>query len=62
MKAMLEGMAFVLGPGNKAAILKLLQRRLRVSEREAEEGFTDIVIGMERSLIRLWKAYEISRG
>ena len=45
---MLEGMAFVLGPGTKAATLKLLQRRLRVSEREAEEGFTDIVIGMDK--------------
>ncbi len=48
MKAMLEGMAFVLGPSNKAATLKLLQRRLRVSEREAEEGFTDIAIGMDK--------------
>jgi hypothetical protein len=41
-------MAFVLGPGTKTATLKLLQRRLRVSEREAEEGFTDIVIGMDK--------------
>jgi NitT/TauT family transport system substrate-binding protein len=48
IKAMLEGMAFVLGPGSKAATLKLLQRRLRVSEREAEEGFTDIAIGMDK--------------
>jgi len=48
MKAMLEGMAFVLGPANKPATLKVLQRRLRVSEREAEEGFADIAIGMDK--------------
>ena len=48
IKALLEGMAFVLGPANKAATLKLLQRRLRVSEREAEEGFTDMAIGMDK--------------
>ena len=48
MKAMLEGMAFVLGPVNKAATLKILQRRLRVSEKEAEEGFADIAIGMDK--------------
>jgi hypothetical protein len=29
-------------------MLKLLQRRLRVSERDAEEGFTDIALGMDK--------------
>jgi len=48
MKAVLEGIAFVLGPPNRAATLKLLQRRLRVSEREAEEGFVDMLIGMDK--------------
>jgi NitT/TauT family transport system substrate-binding protein len=48
MKAMLEGMAFVLGPVNRAATLKILQRRLRVNEKEAEEGFADIAIGMDK--------------
>ena len=48
MKAMLEGMAFVLSPVNKAATLKILQRRLRVNEKEAEEGFVDIAIGMDK--------------
>jgi ABC-type nitrate/sulfonate/bicarbonate transport system substrate-binding protein len=48
MKAMLEGMAFVLGPVNKAATLKILQRRMRVNEKEAEEGFVDIAIGMDK--------------
>ena len=48
MKAMLEGMAFVLGPASKPTTLKILQKRLRVSEREAEEGFADITIGMDK--------------
>lgn len=48
MKAILEGMAFVLGSASKPATLKLLQRRLRVSEKEAEEGFADIAIGMDK--------------
>ncbi len=48
MKSVLEGIAFVLGPPNKAATIKLLQRRLRVSEREAEEGFVDMTIGMDK--------------
>ncbi len=48
MKAVLEGIAFVLGPPNKAATIKLLQRRLHVSEREAEEGFVDMLIGMDK--------------
>ena len=48
MRALIEGIAFVLGPANKPATLKLLQRRLRVNEREAEEGFVDIAIGMDK--------------
>ena len=46
--AVMEGIAFVLGPVNKAATIKLLQRRLHVSEREAEEGFVDMLIGMDK--------------
>jgi len=48
MKAVMEGIAFVLGPPNKTATIKLLQRRLHVSEREAEEGFVDMLIGMDK--------------
>jgi hypothetical protein len=44
----LESIAFLLGPANKGATLKLLQRRLRVSEQEAEEGLTDMLIGMDK--------------
>jgi NitT/TauT family transport system substrate-binding protein len=48
MKAVMEGIAFVFGPANRAATLKLLQRRLHVSEHEAEEGFVDLLIGMDK--------------
>jgi len=48
MRALMESIAFVLGPSNRSAMLKVLQRHLRVNEREAEEGFTDIAIGMDK--------------
>ncbi len=48
MKSVLEGIAFVLGTSNRAATIKLLQRRLRVNEREAEEGFVDMTIGLDK--------------
>jgi NitT/TauT family transport system substrate-binding protein len=48
LKSVLEGIAFVLGAPNRAATIKLLQRRLRVSEREAEEGFVDMTIGLDK--------------
>jgi hypothetical protein len=35
-------------PANKAATLQLLQRRLRVSASEAEEGFKDMASGLDR--------------
>lgn len=48
VRSVIEGMAFVLGLPNRAATLKLLQRKLRVSEREAEEGFKDMELGLDR--------------
>lgn len=48
MRALLEGLAFVRAPGNKAATLQLLQRRLRVSASEAEEGLKDMALGLDR--------------
>lgn len=48
IKSVMEGIAIVLSPPNKAATIKLLQRRLGVSEREAEEGFVDMLIGMDK--------------
>ena len=48
IKSLIESIAFLLAPANKGATLKLLQRRLRVSESEAEEGLTDMLIGMDK--------------
>jgi ABC-type nitrate/sulfonate/bicarbonate transport system substrate-binding protein len=48
LKALLEGNAFVLAPANKATTLKIIQRHLKVGEREAEEGYKDMAIGLER--------------
>jgi ABC-type nitrate/sulfonate/bicarbonate transport system substrate-binding protein len=48
LKALLEGNAFVLAPANKAATLRIIQRHLKVGEREAEEGYKDMTLGLER--------------
>lgn len=48
VKAVLEGIAFVLSPAQKSATLKMMQKRLRINERDAEEGFTDMLIGMDK--------------
>jgi NitT/TauT family transport system substrate-binding protein len=48
LKALLEGNAYVLTPANKASTLKIIQRRLKVGDREAEEGYKDMAIGLER--------------
>ena len=48
LKALLEGNAYVLAPANKSSTLKTIQRHLKVGEREAEEGYKDMAIGLER--------------
>ena len=48
LKALLEANAYVLNPANKAITLGVLQRRLKIGEREAEEGFQDMLLGLER--------------
>jgi ABC-type nitrate/sulfonate/bicarbonate transport system substrate-binding protein len=48
MRSVLEGIAFVLAPQNKAATLAMLQKRLGVSQAEAEEGFKDMSLGLDR--------------
>ena len=48
LKALLEGNAYVLTPANKSSTLKIIQRRLKVSDREADEGYKDMAIGLER--------------
>lgn len=48
LKALLEAHVYVLDPAHKATTLKTIQRRLKVSERSAEEGYKDIVARFER--------------
>jgi ABC-type nitrate/sulfonate/bicarbonate transport system substrate-binding protein len=39
LKAILEANAFLQRPASKASVVRILMRRLRLSEREAEEGY-----------------------
>jgi NitT/TauT family transport system substrate-binding protein len=47
LKALLESLAYVLNPKNQSAVLEVIMKRLRVSERgPAEEGYRDLVANM----------------
>jgi len=48
LKAMLEGNAYALSPQNKPSTVASLKRRLRIGDREAEEGYNDMLIGLDR--------------
>jgi NitT/TauT family transport system substrate-binding protein len=48
LKAIIEGAAFSLSPVQKPNTLKILQKYLRVSERDAEEGYRDLVNGTDK--------------
>jgi ABC-type nitrate/sulfonate/bicarbonate transport system substrate-binding protein len=48
LKAVIEGAAFSLSPLQKPNTLKILQKYLKVSERDAEEGYGDLVYATER--------------
>jgi len=45
LKAIIEGAAFSLSPVQKPNTLKILQKYLKVSEHDAEEGYWDLVNG-----------------
>ena len=66
LKALLESNAFVLAPANRSATLRIIQRHLKVGEREAEEGYKDMAIGLERkpfpSLDGLRNAQRLMKG
>jgi ABC-type nitrate/sulfonate/bicarbonate transport system substrate-binding protein len=47
LKALLEANVFIHAPDKKAAVLNTLRRYLRVSEREAEEGYKDNLTGLD---------------
>jgi NitT/TauT family transport system substrate-binding protein len=48
LKAIIEGAAFSLSPVQKPNTLKILQKYLKVSERDAEEGYWDLVNGTDK--------------
>ena len=48
MKAVIEGAAFSLSLSQKPNTLKILQKYLRVTEKDAEEGYRDLVIGTDK--------------
>jgi NitT/TauT family transport system substrate-binding protein len=48
MKALLESEAFIFGPSNKARALAILKRYLRITDQEAEEGYKDVINGLDR--------------
>jgi len=48
MKAVIEGAAFSLSLSQKPNTLKILQKYLRVTEKDAEEGYRDLVLGTDK--------------
>ena len=48
LKALLESEAFIFGPANKRTALAILKKYLRISDQEAEEGYKDVLTGLDR--------------
>ena len=48
LKGEIEGIAFAVAPKNKPAVIKTLTRRLRVDAAAAEEGYSDMLRGVDR--------------
>ena len=48
LKAEIDALAFALGPKNKAVVIKTLMKRLRVDAVAAEEGYQDLLRGVDR--------------
>ena len=48
LKGEIEGIAFAVSPKNKSAVIKILMRRLRVDAAAAEEGYSDMLRGVDR--------------
>lgn len=49
LKALLEGLIWGLAPANKSKVLELISKRLRITAQEAEEGYKDMLLGLERN-------------
>jgi NitT/TauT family transport system substrate-binding protein len=48
LKGEIEGIAFAVAPKNKPVVIKTLMRRLRVDATAAEEGYSDMLRGVDR--------------
>jgi ABC-type nitrate/sulfonate/bicarbonate transport system substrate-binding protein len=48
LRAEIEGLAYSLAPKNKANVIKTLMRRMKTDATAAEEGYLDLLRGMER--------------
>ena len=48
LKAEIEGLAFAVAPKNKPAVIKTLMRRLRTDAVGAEDGYIDLLRGVDR--------------
>ena len=48
MKAVIEGAAFSLSSAQKPITIKVIQKYLKVSEKDAEEGYRDLVTGTDK--------------
>ncbi len=48
LKAVLEGLVWGISPPNKAKVITLISKRLRITPQEAEEGYKDMILGLER--------------
>ena len=48
LKAVIEGAAASLSLQQKPSTLKILQKYLKVSEKDAEEGYRDLVLGTDK--------------
>jgi NitT/TauT family transport system substrate-binding protein len=48
MRALLESEAFIFGASNKPKAVAILKRYLRINDQEAEEGYKDVINGLDR--------------
>ena len=48
LKALLESEAFIFGPANKGTAMVILKKYLRINDQEAEEGYNDVITGLDR--------------
>lgn len=48
LKALLESEAFIFGPANKRTAMAIMKRYLRINDQEAEEGYKDVITGLDR--------------